>query len=236
VTSDPNPATAERNLFDHSNTSTRDIYKLITASVVPRPIAWVSSRNADGIDNLAPFSFFSVSSTDPLIVQFTAVGGKHSADNAAATGQFVINVATEPMLHQVNATSAGFDEDINEFEAIGVASVPATSVDCLRVRDSPVAIECELFQILQIGNSQVVMGKVVAVPSTPQSPQPTVTRTSPSSPRWPDSDVPSGVCQAGSSRSSVRKDAPILVRIGKVVAPRCVVVHVELIPVTTSQQ
>ncbi|OZG31158.1 flavin reductase [Williamsia sp. 1138] len=167
MTSDPNPAAAERILYDHDNTSTRDFYKLITASIVPRPIAWVSSRNAAGVDNLAPFSFFSVSSTDPLIVQFTAVGGKHSADNAAATKQYVINVATEPMMQQVNATSAGFDEDINEFEAVGVASAPATVVDCLRVRDSPVAIECELFQILQIGNSQVVMGKVVAVTVDP---------------------------------------------------------------------
>ncbi|MBA4026444.1 MAG: flavin reductase [Gordonia sp.] len=167
MTSDPNPAAAERILYDHGNTSTRDFYKLITASIVPRPIAWVSSRNADGVDNLAPFSFFSVSSTDPMIVQFTAVGGKHSADNAAATKQYVINVATEPMMQQVNATSAGFDEDINEFEAVGVASAPATVVDCLRVRDSPVAIECELFQILQIGNSQVVMGKVVAVTVDP---------------------------------------------------------------------
>lgn len=162
-----NPDPAERTLFDHSNTSTRDFYKLITAAIVPRPIAWVSSRSADGVDNLAPFSFFSVSSTDPLIVQFTAVGGKHSADNAEATGQFVINVATESMMHQVNATSAGFDEDINEFEAVGVASAPATVVDTLRVRDSPVAIECELFQILRIGNSQVVMGRVVAVTVDP---------------------------------------------------------------------
>jgi flavin reductase (DIM6/NTAB) family NADH-FMN oxidoreductase RutF len=167
VNRDLDETAAERTVFDHTNTSTRDFYKLITAAVVPRPIAWVSSRNADGIDNLAPFSFFSVSSTDPLIVQFTAVGAKHSADNAAATGQFVINVATESMMQQVNATSAGFDEDINEFEAVGVASVPATAVNCLRVRDSPVAIECELFQILQIGNSQVVMGKVVAVSVDP---------------------------------------------------------------------
>ncbi|PYE20261.1 flavin reductase (DIM6/NTAB) family NADH-FMN oxidoreductase RutF [Williamsia limnetica] len=167
MTSDKNSAAAERILFDSSNTSTRDFYKLITASVVPRPIAWVSSRSADGVDNLAPFSFFSVSSTDPVIVQFTAVGGKHSADNAAATKQFVINVATEPMTAQVNATSAGFDEDVNEFEAVGVASEPATVVDCLRVRDSPVAIECELFQIIPVGNSQVVMGKVVAITVDP---------------------------------------------------------------------
>jgi flavin reductase (DIM6/NTAB) family NADH-FMN oxidoreductase RutF len=154
-------------VFDHSNTSTREFYRLITAAVVPRPIAWVSSRSADGINNLAPFSFFSVSSTDPLIVQFTAVGGKHSADNAAATRQFVINVATEPMMDQINATSAGFTEAIDEFNAVGVASVPATVVDCLRVRDSPVAIECELHQIIDVGNSQVVMGRVVAVTVDP---------------------------------------------------------------------
>jgi flavin reductase (DIM6/NTAB) family NADH-FMN oxidoreductase RutF len=167
VTRDINKTDAERTLFDHSNTSTRDFYKLITAAIVPRPIAWVSSRSATGVDNLAPFSFFSVSSTDPLVVQFTAVGGKHSADNAAATGQFVINVATESMMDQVNATSAGFTEDVDEFAAVGVASAPATAVDCLRVRDSPVAIECELLQIIDVGNSQVVMGRVVAVTVDP---------------------------------------------------------------------
>ena len=164
---DVDETTAGRTLFDHSNTSTRDFYKLITAAIVPRPIAWVSSRSAEGVDNLAPFSFFSVSSTDPMVVQFTAVGGKHSADNAAATGQFVVNIATESMMDQVNATSAGFAEDINEFAAVGVASAPATVVDCLRVRDSPVAIECELLQIIEVGNSQVVMGRVVAVTVDP---------------------------------------------------------------------
>lgn len=154
---------AGRTLFDHSNTSASDFYRLITATVVPRPIAWVSSRSATGADNLAPFSFFSVSGTNPLVVQFTAVGGKHSADNAEATGQFVINVATESMIDLVNATSAGFDEDINEFEAVGVASEPAAVVDCLRVKDSPASIECVLHQIIEVGNSQVVMGRVVAV-------------------------------------------------------------------------
>lgn len=161
--------TAERKLFDHSNTSPGEFYRLLTSSVVPRPIAWVSSRSAAGVDNLAPFSFFSVSSTNPPIVQFTTVGGfKHSSDNARATGQFVINVATEPMIDYVNATSAGFDEDINEFEAVGVASEPAAVVDCLRVKDSPVSIECVLHQIIEVGNSQVVMGRVVAVTVDPR--------------------------------------------------------------------
>jgi flavin reductase (DIM6/NTAB) family NADH-FMN oxidoreductase RutF len=163
---EPNP---ERTLFDESNTSAGGFYKLLTASVVPRPIAWVSSRSADGVDNLAPFSFFSVSSTNPPIVQFTTVGGfKHSSDNARATGQFVVNIATESMIDQVNASSAGFAEDINEFDAVGVASEPAAVVDCLRVKDSPVSIECVLHQIIEVGNSRVVMGRVVAISVDPR--------------------------------------------------------------------
>jgi flavin reductase (DIM6/NTAB) family NADH-FMN oxidoreductase RutF len=155
---------SERTLFDQTNTSAGGFYRLLTSSIVPRPIAWVSSRSAAGVHNLAPFSFFTVSSTDPPIVQFTTVGGfKHSSDNVRATGEFVINVATEPMLDHVNATSAGFAEDVNEFEAVGVASEPAAVVDCLRVRDSPVSIECVLHQIIEVGNSQVVMGRVVAI-------------------------------------------------------------------------
>ena len=161
---DLDPNAAQRTLFDENNTTAGGFYKLLTASVVPRPIAWVSSRSADGVDNLAPFSFFSVSSTNPPIVQFTTVGGfKNSSDNARATGQFVINITTESMIDLVNATSAGFAEDVNEFEAVGVASEPAAVVDCLRVRDSPVSIECVLHQIIEVGNSQVVMGRVVAV-------------------------------------------------------------------------
>ena len=83
-------------------------YRLLTASVVPRPIAWVSSRSVDGVDNLAPHSFFTVASTDPAMLSFTSVGRKDTLRNIEATGEFVVNVTPEPLFEVVNATSTDY--------------------------------------------------------------------------------------------------------------------------------
>src|SRR6476469_5829071 len=77
-------------------------YKLLTAVVVPRPIAWISTIDRDGVGNLAPHSFFNVACANPPIVSFTSVGGKDTLANVLATGVFVVNLATEPLLEQVN--------------------------------------------------------------------------------------------------------------------------------------
>ncbi|MBT0566220.1 flavin reductase family protein [Williamsia sp. CHRR-6] len=154
----------ERIVRDSSNTDPGQFYLLLTASIVPRPIAWVSSRSAAGVDNVAPYSFFSVASTAPPIISFTSVGGaKNSAANAIETGEFVVNVVTESLTRKANASSAGFDSDRDEFVEADIASVPAETVNCLRVRDSPVALECRLHRHLEVGNCVVVMGEVVAV-------------------------------------------------------------------------
>ncbi len=160
--------TSDRIVHDPATVDTGDFYKLLTASIVPRPIAWVSSRSADGVDNLSPYSFFSVSSTKPPVVQFTSVGGaKDSARNAIDTGQFVINIVSDSLMHLANDSSAGFDSDVDEFVEAGIPSTPATVVDCLRVADSPIAIECRLHRSIEVGNSVVVMGEVVALTVDP---------------------------------------------------------------------
>ncbi len=97
----------------------REFYALLNSVVVPRPIAWVSSRSADGVLNLAPHSFFTVSCVQPPMVQFTSVGRKDSLNNVEATGEFVVNFAAEPLYEQVNATGTNFPPDVSEFEAIG---------------------------------------------------------------------------------------------------------------------
>lgn len=139
------------------------IYPLLTASVVPRPIAWVSTQSADGVVNLAPYSFFSVSSSIPPVVQFTSVGRKDSLKNVEATGEFVINLATASMAAQINASSAGYDHGVSELEALGIAGEPSAKVTPPRVAESPVAIEAVLHQIVEVGNSFVIMGRVVAI-------------------------------------------------------------------------
>ena len=86
-------------------------YPWLTATVVPRPIAWVSSRSADGIDNLAPHSFFTVASAEPPIVSFTSVGDKDTLRNVRATGEFVVALAPRSLADAVNRTATDFPGD-----------------------------------------------------------------------------------------------------------------------------
>jgi flavin reductase (DIM6/NTAB) family NADH-FMN oxidoreductase RutF len=147
--------------LDPAELGPRPFYKLLTSVVVPRPIAWVSSRSAAGVDNLAPHSFFTVSCVDPPIVQFTSVGKKDSLRNVRETGEFVVCLATEPLFEQVNATGTDFPDDVSEFAEVGLTPEPSSRVAPPRVAESPVALECRLHQALELGDSTVVMGRVV---------------------------------------------------------------------------
>ncbi|MBM6405572.1 flavin reductase family protein [Phycicoccus sp. CSK15P-2] len=138
-------------------------YRLMTSSVVPRPIAWVSSRSADGVDNLAPHSFFTVASTDPAMLAFTSVGRKDTLTNVEATGELVVNVVPEPMFEVANATSADYPPDIGEFDAEGVQREPSLTVAPPRVAGAPVAFECRLHEVRPTGNCFVVVGLVLHV-------------------------------------------------------------------------
>ncbi|MCB8904362.1 MULTISPECIES: flavin reductase family protein [unclassified Streptomyces] len=136
-------------------------YRLLTATVVPRPIAWVSTSSADGTDNLAPHSFFTIASVTPPVVQFTSVGRKDSLRNVEETGEFVVNLAPEGLFEQINATATDFPRGVDEFDACGVEREPSLRVKPPRVAASPVALECELHSTLRIGDSTVVFGRVV---------------------------------------------------------------------------
>jgi flavin reductase (DIM6/NTAB) family NADH-FMN oxidoreductase RutF len=136
-------------------------YKLLTAVVVPRPIAWVSSRSADGIDNLAPHSFFTVAAVDPPVVQFTSVGPKDSLANVLATREFVVNLAPAWMFEQINASATAFPPEQSEFDAVGIEREASLRVAPPRVARSPVALECVLHDTSTIGFSTVVLGRVV---------------------------------------------------------------------------
>jgi flavin reductase (DIM6/NTAB) family NADH-FMN oxidoreductase RutF len=149
---------------DHSPESMDpgSFYRLLTAVIVPRPIAWVSTLTADGrTANLAPHSFFTVASTDPPVVQFTSVGRKDSLRNVEATGEFVVNFAPEPLFEQINATATDFPADEGEFDAVGIEQEPSLRVRPPRVAASPVVLECTLHATLGLGNSTVVFGRVV---------------------------------------------------------------------------
>jgi len=153
------PADA-RVAFSPGELSGREFYQLLTAVIVPRPIAWVSTTDANGLDNLAPHSFFTVSSVNPPIVQFTSVGEKDSLRNILVTGEFVVNIAPAELIEEVNGTGTGFPPEVSEFDAVGVAREASLTVRPPRVRDSPVALECTLYKVLPIGDCTVIFGQV----------------------------------------------------------------------------
>jgi flavin reductase (DIM6/NTAB) family NADH-FMN oxidoreductase RutF len=136
-------------------------YSFLTSVIVPRPIAWVSSRSPEGVDNLAPHSFFTVSSVDPPIVQFTSVGRKDSLRNVEQTREFVVCLAPELLFEQVNATATDFPAEMSEFDAVGIEREASLRVAPPRVARSPVALECKLHTTLTFGVGTVVMGRVV---------------------------------------------------------------------------
>jgi flavin reductase (DIM6/NTAB) family NADH-FMN oxidoreductase RutF len=139
-------------------------YRLLSAAVVPRPIAWVSSRGPDG-ENLAPFSFFTVVAVDPPVVLFAPVGvgddRKDTADNVLDTGAFVVNVVTDDLVEAMNETAATLDPGESEFERAGVTAVEATAVDASRVNEAHVALECTLYDSMEVGGSTLLFGEVV---------------------------------------------------------------------------
>lgn len=147
--------------FHRDQLSAGAFYKLLTATVVPRPIAWVASRSAEGVDNLAPHSFFTIASTDPPIIQFTSVGEKDSLRNIRAGGEFTVNFTPNELFERVNATGTAFGPDVSEFDAAGLHREPSTFVDTPRVLESPVALECRLHSLIPVGNCTLVLGEVV---------------------------------------------------------------------------
>jgi flavin reductase (DIM6/NTAB) family NADH-FMN oxidoreductase RutF len=147
--------------FDPDQLGPGRFYRLLNSVVVPRPIAWVSSTSAAGIDNLAPHSFFTVASVTPPIVQFTSVGEKDSVRNIRQSGEFVVNFAPEALFRQINATATDFPPDVSEFDAVEVEREASTRVRPPRVAASPVALECVLHDVVMVGDCFLVLGRVV---------------------------------------------------------------------------
>jgi flavin reductase (DIM6/NTAB) family NADH-FMN oxidoreductase RutF len=140
-------------------------YRLLSSVVVPRPIAWVGSYDADGTPNLAPYSFFNVVSAAPPVVYF-APGGtgerrKDSANNAVESGAFTVHLVTRDLAAAMNETSASLPPEEDEFEHAGLDRVEATHVDAPRLPDARVALECELYDTQEIGRQTLVFGEVV---------------------------------------------------------------------------
>ncbi|MGV2622730.1 UNVERIFIED_CONTAM: flavin reductase family protein [Halobacillus marinus] len=138
--------------------------KLIKGAVVPRPIAWVSTVNSKGGRNLAPFSFFTVASMDPVTLCFSVGEGKREKDtltNIKETGQFIINIVTERLANAMHESSKSYDAGVDEFIMAEVEAENGETVRVPRVKESPVHMECELDRIITIGAGHLVLGKLV---------------------------------------------------------------------------
>ncbi len=146
------------------------LYRTLAGAVIPRPIAWVSSLSPEGVENLAPYSFFNVVSTSPPVVMFAPSERSNrpeelsdSARNARETGEFVVNVVTEPLAEAMNATSATLPPDESEFDHAGLDRVASAEVGPPRVAAAEVAFECELYEFVEVGSNAMVLGEVVSV-------------------------------------------------------------------------
>lgn len=152
-----------RTVYTPQSPPAKGMYPLLTASVAPRPIAWVSTLSADGVPNLAPYSFFTIACTDPAILSVTSIGRKDTLRNIEASGEFVVNIGTESLMEVMNATSAPFPPEIDEFAAIGLTPAASDVVSAPRVAEAPIAFECVRHDVIDLGTSAMLLGRVVSV-------------------------------------------------------------------------
>jgi flavin reductase (DIM6/NTAB) family NADH-FMN oxidoreductase RutF len=159
-------------LFYEPNARDRSVlaHDPFKAIVAPRPIGWISSVNADGQVNLAPYSFFNAVGEDPPMLAFSSYGAKDSATFAAEVPEFVWNLVTFELREAMNETSARLPRGINEFERAGLTMAPSRLVAPPRVAQSPCAMECRVVHHIELrdvagrpANQYLVIGQVVGV-------------------------------------------------------------------------
>ncbi len=158
-----------------SDINSIDLYKILISTVMPRPIAWVSTVSKEGIDNLAPFSFFTVASVKPPILCFAPAlkesGGapteKDTLRNIRETGEFVVNIVSRDLVEKMNQTSFDYAPNESEFDAAGLTREPSSLVKPKRVAESMVNYECKLVQIIDFGkdvqSGSLILGEIVKI-------------------------------------------------------------------------
>jgi len=149
------------------------VYKILISSVVPRPIAWVSSIDAEGIRNVAPFSYFMAITDNPPTIAFSSSpraaapgaerGKKDTLRNVEATREFVVNIVDDALAEHMNLTSGEYPPEVDEFALAGLMSAPGVKVKTPRVATAPISMECKLARIIPVGNApaNLVLGEIV---------------------------------------------------------------------------
>jgi flavin reductase (DIM6/NTAB) family NADH-FMN oxidoreductase RutF len=153
--------------FDFASLTARERYKILIGTVVPRPIAWVTTVDARGRVNAAPFSFFNCLSADPAIlalgVELRPDGApKDTGRNIRERGVFTVNIVSDALVEAMNVTAVPFAAGVDELALAGLATLPGSAIDCPRIAAAPAALECRLHSFLEIGNSrEIILGEVV---------------------------------------------------------------------------
>jgi len=155
--------------FDLATLAQADSYKLLASIILPRPIAWVTSRDTEGTVNAAPFSFFNIVSSDPPIVAISFSKGpdrdeKDSLSNIQARGEFVVNMVPEELAEAMNITATNAPRGMDETGLAGLELLPSSVVDVPRIAGSPASMECRLLETMNFGGtSTICLGRIVYV-------------------------------------------------------------------------
>jgi flavin reductase (DIM6/NTAB) family NADH-FMN oxidoreductase RutF len=158
--------------FDIENTEPSVLYKLLTGTIVPRPIAWVSTQDKKGHNNLAPFSYFNAVGEDPPHLMFSTVRtgnkNKDTLNNVLQTKEFVVNLVTESLVEQMNITADSVAPEIDEFALAGLTPIASEKVKPMRVKESEVQFECQLVHHYFLeghknGGACVLIGKILLI-------------------------------------------------------------------------
>jgi len=148
-----------------SDLTQRERYKVLTSFVLPRPIAWVTSQNADGVVNAAPFSFFNVFCEDPPLCMFAVNRRpdgreKDTMLNIQRLGEFVVNLTDEPLARAMHESSGDFPPELGEPDYLGLKLAPSSKIAVPRLAEAPFAMECKTWKLIDVnGDRELIMGE-----------------------------------------------------------------------------
>ncbi|MGB5788347.1 MAG: flavin reductase family protein [Pseudoalteromonas nigrifaciens] len=143
--------------LDLTENTSQNVYSYLVGAISPRPIAWISTLNSEGIANIAPYSFFTVASCKPAVLSVTQVNpsdktNKDTLNNLMATKECVVNIVSQELVEKMNQSCANYPSDISEFDAADIAQAPSKLVNAPSVADSKVRFECKLREVISISN------------------------------------------------------------------------------------
>ena len=165
--------------FDPQTLEPTAVYKLLISSVVPRPIAWVSTYDAAGVPNVAPFSYFMAITDSPPSIAFSCsprAGAKEGTSGSSSRGapmikdtlrnveamsEYVVNIVDDDRAEQMNLTSGDYPPEVDELALAKLTAVPGVKVKAPRVAEAPISMECKLVRILPVGKANLIIGEVV---------------------------------------------------------------------------